>query len=273
MALPKYQGSLSGNRSFGQYTGIYRARVENNIDPYRVGRVQVRVPMIHGLADSGGMDIKGLPWASMCAMGAGYDYGSFIVPEIGEYVFVMFEDGDEDKPVYLGSSYGIGTTLPKKYGSKEYSTYWEGEANKNEVPSEAQSEVPDRKVIYKSHKGSILYIDDRDYQEKIYLETLNGQYIELNNSDNRIFIQGLNENSIEIDEEGIKFQISDESKVSINGDAIKAVADSDLGSVEVTLGNNVKWNVDNFTIDASEAFTTKAPDLVFVEKKVKAVSV
>ena len=266
MSLPEYHGSLKGNRSFREYYGIYRARVENNIDPYRVGRVQIRVPMIHGLADEGGLPSKGLPWASMCALGAGFNYGSFVVPEIGEYVFVMFEDGDEDKPVYIGSSYGIGTPLPKKYGSKDYYTYWEGEANKNEVPDEAQEIVPDRKVIYKSRKGNILYIDDRDYQECIHLETKNGQYLELHDNDRRIFINGLNDNTVEFTEERIDFELSDESVISLNERSFVASANNDTGDVTANIGSNVN-------LDVSNRGKISAIHTVFVEKKVKAVEV
>ena len=258
MSIPKYRGSLNGNRNFLGYTGIYRARVENNVDPYRIGRVQVRVPMIHGLADSGGMPVEGLPWASMCAMGAGFGYGSFVVPEVGEYVFVMFEDGDEEKPVYLGSSYGIGTTLPKKYGLKDYYTDWEGKANQSEVPLEGQSEVPDKKVIYKSHKGSVLYIDDRDGQEKIHLETENGQFIELHNSDGRILIHGVADTTVEVDEDGIKVMLSEDNRIYLNETAAVLDVDNENRNVEIDIENKVK---------------SKAIDTIFVEKKVKVVEI
>ncbi len=38
-----FYGSLQAPTELG---GIFRARVENNVDPLGIGRVQVRVPMI-----------------------------------------------------------------------------------------------------------------------------------------------------------------------------------------------------------------------------------
>lgn len=140
-----FYGSLQAPTELG---GIFRARVENNVDPLGIGRVQVRVPMIHRTVASGGTSTESLPWASYCSsIGGGYNYGSFIVPEIGEYVWVMFEDMDSNKPVYLGSVFGTDSTLEKRYGSDKTTGVWSGVVGANEVPLESQRESPTHKMI------------------------------------------------------------------------------------------------------------------------------
>ena len=171
--LQEYEGSLSSSK---ELSGIYRARVENNQDPLNIGRVQIRVPMIHGFPNSG-ISNKSLPWASKSSMSAGYGFGSFIVPEVGEYVFVMFEDGDSSKPVYIGSCFGSGSTNPKTYGLEEGQGTWQSIPGKNEVPIEAQRLDPTRKIVYKSPKGASIEVDEENGSEAVYITDALGQVL------------------------------------------------------------------------------------------------
>ena len=86
--------------------GIQRARVEYHNDPLRIGRVKVRITSLHGISLTGieeHIPVKSLPWATPCHPGGiGQDFGTFIPPCPGTFVWVMFEDGDRDKPVYMG---------------------------------------------------------------------------------------------------------------------------------------------------------------------------
>lgn len=87
------------------YKMFYRALVCNTHDPKKLGRVQIRVPSIHGTKNSKGTFIEdaSLPWAYPGIMfGAANDMGNFIVPEKGTIVFVTFEAGDSSKPIYFG---------------------------------------------------------------------------------------------------------------------------------------------------------------------------
>jgi len=80
--------------------GKYRGRVENNIDPQMMGRVQVSVPAVHG--DST------LAWAMPCVPYAGPGVGLFLIPPIGANVWVEFEGGDADQPIWTGCFWGPG---------------------------------------------------------------------------------------------------------------------------------------------------------------------
>ena len=90
--------------------GLYLARVEDTVDKTKCGRVKIRIPSLHG-----DMPIGALPYAKGCFQGNGYDAGSMVVPMVGSYVWVMFEGGDVNKPVYLGTSIGALNKQVKKY--------------------------------------------------------------------------------------------------------------------------------------------------------------
>ena len=94
------------------YPGLWRAKVEENDDsgeehPYYAA-VRVRVIEIHGEE----LPKKQLPWAyAMVPFGQGkdkdgYDYCSINVPKENSWVWVMFEHGDPNRPVYLGGWIG-----------------------------------------------------------------------------------------------------------------------------------------------------------------------
>ena len=95
-----------------RYQGLWRAKVVENDDsgekhPY-YATVRVRIPEIHGL------DIpnKQLPWAyAMIPFGQGkdeekFDYCSVNIPRVDTWVWVLFEHGDPNRPVYLGGWVG-----------------------------------------------------------------------------------------------------------------------------------------------------------------------
>ena len=83
---------------------FYRAFVANNVDPLKLGRVQIRIPSIHGTSKTTiQTPTVALPWASPGIWNcAGNDMGQYLVPEVGTLVFVTFEQGDATKPIYFG---------------------------------------------------------------------------------------------------------------------------------------------------------------------------
>ena len=83
-----------------QYFGNYRGKVENNLDPMQMGRVQVSVPAVLGSGK--------LSWAMPCAPYAGPGVGFFTVPPVGANVWVEFEGGDTDYPILSGCFWGVG---------------------------------------------------------------------------------------------------------------------------------------------------------------------
>ena len=89
-----------GKRFYGKYRGL----VVLNIDPEQIGRVLVQVPDVLGEIPSS--------WAMPCVPAAGIQAGCFMVPPIGSQVWVEFEQGDPDYPIWTGGFWGLVTEVP-----------------------------------------------------------------------------------------------------------------------------------------------------------------
>jgi type VI secretion system (T6SS) baseplate-like injector VgrG len=87
-----------------RYWGKYRGTVVTNIDPEQRGRIQVIVPAVTGLIPS--------TWAMPCVPFAGKASGLFVVPQVGAGVWVEYEDGDPDKPIWVGGFWGLSAEVP-----------------------------------------------------------------------------------------------------------------------------------------------------------------
>lgn len=84
--------------------GKYRGTVANNIDPLQIGRIQVMVPDVAGFVPG--------TWAMPCVPLAGINNGVFTVPIIGSGVWVEFERGDSDYPIWVGGYWGSAAEVP-----------------------------------------------------------------------------------------------------------------------------------------------------------------
>lgn len=82
------------------FFGKYRGQVQNNVDPMMLGRLQVSVPAVLGEGR--------LSWAMPCVPYAGDGVGFFAIPPVGANVWVEFEAGDPDYPIWSGCFWGTG---------------------------------------------------------------------------------------------------------------------------------------------------------------------
>jgi uncharacterized protein involved in type VI secretion and phage assembly len=98
-------GSADGSTGGQKYYGKYRGTVLNNIDPLQIGRLIVQVPDVEGLAPS--------TWAMPCFPITGRQMGAYMIPQIGAGVWVEYEQGDADYPIWSGCWYGSSTEVPK----------------------------------------------------------------------------------------------------------------------------------------------------------------
>jgi Type VI secretion system/phage-baseplate injector OB domain len=87
-----------------RYYGKYRGTVLNNVDPMQMGRLMAMVPDVLGLTPS--------TWAMPCAPVAGLQAGVYSLPPIGSGVWVEFEQGDPDYPIWVGSYWGSAAEVP-----------------------------------------------------------------------------------------------------------------------------------------------------------------
>jgi len=83
-----------------RFYGKYRGTVVNNIDPNRSGRMQVSCPFVLGE--------NILSWAMPCVPFTGITEGFYMLPTIGSNIWVEFEAGDPDRPIWSGGFWGPG---------------------------------------------------------------------------------------------------------------------------------------------------------------------
>ena len=87
-----------------KFYGKYRGLVVDNIDPLQTGRVMAQVPDVLGLIPSS--------WALPCVPMAGIQAGAFMVPPIGSQVWIEFEQGDPNYPIWTGGFWGTVAEVP-----------------------------------------------------------------------------------------------------------------------------------------------------------------
>jgi uncharacterized protein involved in type VI secretion and phage assembly len=87
-----------------KYYGIYRGTVVNNIDPMQLGRILATIPDVGSVTPS--------TWIMPAMPLTGKQMGAFMVPQIGAGIWVQFEAGDPDKPVYTGGWWGLAAEVP-----------------------------------------------------------------------------------------------------------------------------------------------------------------
>jgi hypothetical protein len=98
------QGSGTGPSAPNRYYGKYRATVIENIDPEQRARLLAQVPDVLGETISS--------WAMPCVPAAGIESGIFIVPPIGSSIWVEFEQGNPDYPIWTGGFWGLAADVP-----------------------------------------------------------------------------------------------------------------------------------------------------------------
>jgi uncharacterized protein involved in type VI secretion and phage assembly len=111
--------------SNGSFFGKYRGTVVGNLDPMELGRLQVSVPLVLGTERTA--------WAMPCVPYAGPGVGWYVLPPVGASVWVEFEGGDPDYPIWSGC-------------------YW----TEGQVP--AQPAVPTMRML-KTDSGTLLFND------------------------------------------------------------------------------------------------------------------
>jgi hypothetical protein len=87
-----------------KYYGKYRGTVINNIDPMQMGRLMVLVPDVSGVLPTS--------WAMPCFPVTGVQMGVWVLPLIGAGVWVEFEQGDPDFPIWSGCFPGSTADVP-----------------------------------------------------------------------------------------------------------------------------------------------------------------
>lgn len=128
------------------FYGKYRGTVSDNQDPLMIGRVKARVPDVMGDQESG--------WAMPCAPFGGSGVGFFAIPASGAGVWIEFEHGDPDYPIWSGCWWGSVAEVPPLLLAPPY-----------------------KKLMIKTEGGTTVLLDDTPGIGGITLETAGGQKI------------------------------------------------------------------------------------------------
>lgn len=172
-------GPFNERRYYGKYRGI----VMDDLDPERLGRVKCRVPEVLGpkiVTD----------WAtpSSIAYGGGAEYGRLEVPPVKSGVFVEFESGDVNRPLYGGVWYahpkGQASEPPQLTREDGKTKFSDDESTKSpkgddkfttadcsecEQPkSPAAPKYPNNQVLKTKNNEIIVEIDDTPGKSRIH---------------------------------------------------------------------------------------------------------
>jgi len=178
------------HRFYGKCRGI----VVDNADPEQLGRLKLKVPSILG------NDIV-TGWAAPCVpYGGEMNQGVLFIPEVNAGVWVEFEEGDLEFPIW------VGTFWSKPDGESEL-------PKPNDADGTEQGSVqdpPTRKII-KTVKGHSIQFEDNDGEELITIVeavnnnviTLDANGITIKDGAGTITIEDANGNQVLMDSAGI----------------------------------------------------------------------
>jgi len=98
---------MSNSNATQNFLGKFRGTVLNNVDPETRGRLMLSIPDVLGVVPS--------TWADPCtplAGPTGPPMGVYMVPPIGAGVWVEFEHGDPNYPIWVGCRWGGPSDIP-----------------------------------------------------------------------------------------------------------------------------------------------------------------
>lgn len=170
-----------------RFYGKYRGFVVDNADPEQLGRLKLRVPSILGNDVVTG-------WATPCVPSGGSGNQGFLaIPAIGAGVWVEFEEGDLEFPIW------VGTFWSKPGGTSELPV-----PNTADGAEESAVQDPPTRTIIKTQKGHTIQFEDKDGAEMITLiEATHGHVITLNVNGISITDGANNGNQIVMDPSGV----------------------------------------------------------------------
>lgn len=217
---------------------FYRAVVEENIDPSKIGRVRVR---IFGFHDENASTSE-LPWAEVAGgteFGLVSGVGISSVLRKGTVVWVFFKEDDSNYPVVFATVKGNNTKSPSAIFGDPDGVY--PKRMGSDLHPNAQSSYGDIATL-ETASGHLIELDDSVGNERIKLTHKTGSSIFID-KDGNIFVKSV---------KNIEYNIVENAKWIIGGKLdIETEGPTTLssgGSLNMTSPDTTMSSPGNFTI-------------------------
>lgn len=200
-----------------KYYGKYRGIVVDNNDPENLGRLKVKVPSVLGNDVVTGWAMPCLPY------GGAPDQGFFFIPEVEAGVWIEFEAGDLEYPIWVG-------------------TFWSKPGGAAETPKPADTQSPPTRKIIRTSKGSCIEIEDKDSEEVFIIKYADGSKNNTVTMDkDGIVVVDANENKIIMNQDGMTLEDKNKNKIELNATAINV-----FPATQCTIGSGAANPINNF---------------------------
>jgi len=222
------------NRIFGVVVGT----VTDNYAKEMPGRVCVLIPTRDAEANV-------LKWARIAMPSSGTTWGHYFLPEVGDQVLLVFEQGNIEKPYVIGC-------VPK---------------DNNQFLTKSTSEKNEYKKIITKHGSSVVFTDsgeegaENGEKDKIEIYTPESAHkVVLDNGKKQILISDKeSENKIQMDTEKGEMTILAAKKITIKvGDDITLTMTGSNGTTELKTKKFKVSEADSVEIDANKRFKAHA---------------
>jgi hypothetical protein len=223
-------GSERVERLENQHFGKYRGVVISNRDPQQLGRLRIWVPSLFPTPDNAtptsDTDPSVTDWAWPCLpFGGSADQGLFFVPEEKSKVWVEYEEGNLDSPIWVG-------------------VFWSAPGGATEIPKEAakmEDHQPARRVL-KTSSGHVLEFCDVKGKETVTLRHMSGAMLHfdehgsvsignkqgtlvyLNAQDTEYAFADKNGNNVRLGDSGLTLTNGDGTVIDMAGPSVQVVA-------------------------------------------------
>lgn len=138
-------------RIYGAQTAIVVGHDGDGVMTEELGRVRVEFRWDENAADAPAGEKS--CWVRVAQTYAGVDHGSYVIPRVGDEVVVVFEYGDPDRPLIVGSVYNSDFARPL------------------DLPSQ------DHYSNFRTPAGLVSYINDKDGEHEVHFSTPSGLHV------------------------------------------------------------------------------------------------
>ena len=166
---------MSQSKYEKHFNGAVIAIVTNTKDPDGIGRVKVVYAWNKDHGES--------YWARVMSFYAGDDRGAFFLPEVDDEVLVIFEQGNMESPIIIGSLWSSKAKPPETNG--------DGKNNIKKIKTRSGHEIifddseSGAKLEIKSKSGHEISLDDTAGGEKVSIQDKSGNSIEIDAVSNK----------------------------------------------------------------------------------------